>query len=100
LIAFPSHSEFPTSFRLIRALSAMAQFLKDEGAVPSPEDEKKREKVIRELKKVMRLGAWGFGSKKASCGCAVRRTPVPRFLICCVLALLSDSDALGRRGGL
>jgi protein subunit release factor A len=30
----------------------MAQFLKDEGAVLSPEDENKREKVIRELKKV------------------------------------------------
>ncbi|PWZ15293.1 Protein EXECUTER 2, chloroplastic [Zea mays] len=29
----------------------MAQFLKDEGVVLSPEDENKREKVIRELKK-------------------------------------------------
>jgi poly(A) polymerase len=28
------------------------QLLKDEGAAPSPEDEKRREQVIRELKKV------------------------------------------------
>ncbi|KXG36989.1 hypothetical protein SORBI_3002G423100 [Sorghum bicolor] len=34
-----------------RRSSSLVQFLKDEGAVPSPEDEKKREKVIRELKK-------------------------------------------------
>lgn len=65
MIRFPSHSEFPTSFRLIRALSAMVQFLKDEGAVPSPEDEKKREKVIRELKKVMRLARSGFWVKES-----------------------------------
>ncbi|AQK64042.1 hypothetical protein ZEAMMB73_Zm00001d013622 [Zea mays] len=31
----------------------MAQFLKDEGVVLSPEDENKREKVIRELKKIV-----------------------------------------------
>ena len=31
----------------------MTQFLKDEGVVLSPEDENKREKVIRELKKVI-----------------------------------------------
>jgi hypothetical protein len=43
----------------------MTQFLKDEGAVPSPEDEKKREKVIRELKKVMRLARSGFWVKKS-----------------------------------
>jgi poly(A) polymerase len=30
------------------------QLLKDEGAVPSPEDERRREEVIRELKKVIR----------------------------------------------
>jgi poly(A) polymerase len=47
----------------------MAQFLKDEGAVLSPEDENKREKVIRELKKVRGGSAarFFFGSKKASC---------------------------------
>ncbi|CAD6222429.1 unnamed protein product [Miscanthus lutarioriparius] len=36
-----------------RRSSSLVQFLKDEGAVPSPEDEKKREKVIRELKKIV-----------------------------------------------
>ncbi|WVZ67129.1 hypothetical protein U9M48_016254 [Paspalum notatum var. saurae] len=36
-----------------RRSSALVQFLKDEGAVPSPEDEKKREHVIRELKKIV-----------------------------------------------
>jgi hypothetical protein len=35
------------------------QLLKDEGAAPSPEDEKRREQVIRELKKVMGLGMFG-----------------------------------------
>jgi poly(A) polymerase Pap1 len=35
-----------------RLTLAGTQFLKDEGAVPSPEDDKKREKVIQELKKV------------------------------------------------
>jgi len=39
--------------------------LKDEEAVPSPEDEKKREKVIRELKKVMRIGRLGFWVKES-----------------------------------
>ncbi|KAJ1292484.1 hypothetical protein BS78_02G394900 [Paspalum vaginatum] len=36
-----------------RRSSALVQLLKDEGAVPSPEDEKKREHVIRELKKTV-----------------------------------------------
>lgn len=98
LIGFPSHSDFFYSSRLvIRALSAMTQFLKDEGAVPSPEDEKKREKVIRELKKVMRLYRSGFWLKESVLWLC--RTPLPGFLICFFL-LLSDSDALGQRGGL
>lgn len=32
------------------------QFLKDEGAVPPPEEDKKREQVIRKLKKVTGRG--------------------------------------------
>lgn len=36
-----------------RRSSSLVQFLKDEGAVLSPEDENKREKVIRELKKIV-----------------------------------------------
>ncbi|KAL6657228.1 hypothetical protein ACP70R_005008 [Stipagrostis hirtigluma subsp. patula] len=36
-----------------RRSRSLVQFLKDEGAVPSPEDEKKRERVIRELKKIV-----------------------------------------------
>ncbi|KAF8715985.1 hypothetical protein HU200_026952 [Digitaria exilis] len=37
----------------IRVLSTVTQFLKDEGAIPSPEDEKRREKVIQELKEIV-----------------------------------------------
>ncbi|ONM03935.1 hypothetical protein ZEAMMB73_Zm00001d031910 [Zea mays] len=36
-----------------RRSSSLVQFLKDEGVVLSPEDENKREKVIRELKKIV-----------------------------------------------
>ncbi|GJN33462.1 hypothetical protein PR202_gb22066 [Eleusine coracana subsp. coracana] len=36
-----------------RRNSSLVQFLEDEGAVPSTEDDKKREKVIRELKKIV-----------------------------------------------
>uniref|UniRef100_K4A318 polynucleotide adenylyltransferase n=1 Tax=Setaria italica TaxID=4555 RepID=K4A318_SETIT len=36
-----------------RRSCSLVQLLKDEGAVPSPEDEKRREKVIRELKKIV-----------------------------------------------
>jgi len=43
----------------------MAQFLKDEGAIPLSEDEKKREKVIQELKKVMRLARSGLWVKES-----------------------------------
>ncbi|KAF8779691.1 hypothetical protein HU200_002443 [Digitaria exilis] len=49
-------------FRVIRVLSTVTQFLKDEGAIPSPEDEKRREKVIQELKEVRDVG-----SKKETC---------------------------------
>ncbi|GJN10636.1 hypothetical protein PR202_ga28747 [Eleusine coracana subsp. coracana] len=36
-----------------RRSSSLVQFLEDEGAVPTAEDDKKREKVIRELKKIV-----------------------------------------------
>ncbi|KAL6896842.1 hypothetical protein ACP4OV_007414 [Aristida adscensionis] len=36
-----------------RRSRSLVQFLKDEGAVPSPQDERKRERVIRELKKIV-----------------------------------------------
>lgn len=66
-------------FLVTRVLPTVTQFLKDEGAVPSPEDEKRREEVIRELKKVN--GVRDVGSKKETCEFGA----LPGFLMCSLL---------------
>ncbi|TVU37170.1 hypothetical protein EJB05_10471, partial [Eragrostis curvula] len=51
-IVIPLHPGFLAEVDSRRCRS-LVKFLKDERAVPTPEDDKKREKVIRELKKIV-----------------------------------------------